>query len=171
MCSKSFLMTASLTKLQLRASQGPLTPSQQPAHLRRESSQSAHSNMSGVDMANRPFVPPNGRGRGYMQPYGGPHSPAMNYRQPSNQRGPPNMPGQFQNQPGMNNSPYGRGRGSPAMMHVQPHMPQGMPPGQHGMPYGAYPQHLGPQQYVCHSTYCTNSSELTRYSNKCTWEV
>ncbi|TKX26342.1 MIF4G domain-containing protein 2 [Elsinoe australis] len=131
----------------LRASQGPLTPSQQPAHLRRESSQSAHSNMSGVDMANRPFVPPNGRGRGYMQPYGGPHSPAMNYRQPSNQRGPPNMPGQFQNQPGMNNSPYGRGRGSPAMMHVQPHMPQGMPPGQHGMPYGAYPQHLGPQQY------------------------
>ncbi|PNS20744.1 hypothetical protein CAC42_2675 [Sphaceloma murrayae] len=128
------------------ASQGPLTPSQQPAHLRRESSQSAHSNMSGVDMSGRQFMPPGGRGRGaYMQSYGGPHSPAMGYRAPSNPRGPPNMPGQFQGQPGMTNSPY-RGRGSPAMMHVQPHMPQGMPHNQQ-MPYNGYPQHLGPQQY------------------------
>ncbi|KAF4550912.1 Eukaryotic translation initiation factor 4 gamma-like protein [Elsinoe fawcettii] len=123
----------------LRASQGPLTPSQQPAHLRRESSQSAHSDMSGVGMQNRNFMP-NGRGRGgFIPQYGNPHSPGMAYRQPS--RGP--MPGQFQNQPNMYNSP--RGRNSPAMMPAQPHMPQGMP-GQ-PMQYGGYPQHLGPQGY------------------------
>ncbi|KAF2226287.1 hypothetical protein BDZ85DRAFT_255901 [Elsinoe ampelina] len=123
----------------LRASQGPLTPSQQPAHLRRESSQSAHSDMSGVGMQNRQFMP-NGRGRGNFIPqYGTPHSPAMGYRQPS--RGP--MPGQFQNQPNMFNSP--RGRNSPALMPAQPHMPQGMPGQQ--MQYGGYPQHLNPAGY------------------------
>ncbi|KAF2153807.1 hypothetical protein K461DRAFT_266918 [Myriangium duriaei CBS 260.36] len=125
-----------------RSSQGPLTPGQQPAHLRRESSQSGHSDMSGAGMG-RGFVPGNGRGRGFVPQYGG-QSPAQNYRQMSNPRGPPNMPGQFQGQQ-MANSPY-RGRGSPAMMHAQPHMPQGMPP---QMQYGGYPQgHMAHQQFM-----------------------
>lgn len=125
-----------------RSSQGPLTPGSQPAHLRRESSQSSQSDMSGAGMG-RGFMPPNGRGRGFIPPYGN-QSPAQGYRQMSNSRGPPNMPGQFQGQQ-MTNSPY-RGRNSPAMMPAQPHMPQGMPP---QMPYGGYPQgHLGPGQYM-----------------------
>lgn len=98
--------------------------------------------MSGAGIG-RGFNPQNGRGRGQFMGYGS-QSPAQNYRQLSNPRGPPNMPNQFQGQQ-MGNAPY-RGRNSPAMMHVQPHMPQGMP---QQMPYGGYPQgHLNPQQYV-----------------------
>lgn len=58
------------------------------------------------------------------------------------------MQNQYQNQQ-MANSPY-RGRGSPAMMPVQPHMPGGGPS---QMGYGGYQQgHMGgPQQYVSSS--------------------
>lgn len=132
---------------QLRSSQGPLTPGAQPAHLRRESSQSTHSDISGAGMGRGGFGP-NARGRGGFIPSYGNHSPAQNFRQMSNSRGPPNnMQGQYQNQQ-LNNSPYNRGRGSPAMMPVQPHMPQNGPP---QMQYGGYPQHLGPQYNVSFS--------------------
>lgn len=118
--------------------QAPLTPSQQPAHLRRESSQSGHSDMG----MRGGFVPQGGRGRGgYNMQY--PPSPAQAYRQLPNQRGPPNMQPQFQNPGAMGFSP-GRGRGgSPMMMAAQPFVP-----GQ-GQMHGGYPgQHLNPQQQV-----------------------
>ncbi|KAL9094710.1 MAG: hypothetical protein Q9165_002980 [Trypethelium subeluteriae] len=130
-------------------SQGPHTPGAQPVHLRRESSQSAHS-----DMSNRGFQ--GGRGRGqYNQAYppNMGHSPAQPYRSMSGQR-PPSMPPQYPAQ-GMpmnqfsNAQSYAR-QGSPAPMSAQPHMARGpmsssphMPPG----PYGPY-QHLAPQQQV-----------------------
>jgi len=127
---------------------GSLTPGQQAAHLRRESSQSGHSDASAGMGMRGGFVPPNGRGRGgYMPQYGAAHSPAQGYRQLSNSRGPPNMQPQFQGQQQMGNS--FRGRNSPALMHAQPHMPQGMQNSPQ-MHYGGYPQHLGPQQSVNH---------------------
>ncbi|GAB7350634.1 hypothetical protein MBLNU459_g1197t1 [Dothideomycetes sp. NU459] len=142
--------------------QAPLTPSAQPVHLRRESSQSAHSDMSNAGMQ-RGFVPPNGRGRGgYMGPNFAPHSPAQNYRQPpAQQRGGPNMPPQFQGQAQMGQSPY-RGSRSPAMMHAQPFMPQGMQNPQ--MHYGAHPQHLNPQQQV-NTISPSSSAETTPFSS------
>jgi translation initiation factor 4G len=124
----------------------PLTPSSQPAHMRRPSSQSQHSD---AGMRGN-FVPGNGRGRGFTPGGYNPHSPAQNHRPlPYQQRGPPNMPPQGgMNQYGapMASSPGGayRGRnGSPAMAHAQPFMPQGM----HNQPqmYPGQP-HLNPQQ-------------------------
>lgn len=126
------------------SAQGPLTPGQQPAHIRRESTQSHNSDMSAGNM-NRNFVPPQGRGRGgYMPQFSG-ASPAQNYRPlPSGQpRGPPNMQPQFQGQGQQMGNQQFRGGNSPARMHAQPNIPQGM---QHQMQYGGYPQHLGPQQ-------------------------
>ncbi|KAI9682772.1 MAG: hypothetical protein M1822_006262 [Bathelium mastoideum] len=126
--------------------QPPHTPGQQAAHLRRESSQSTHS-----DMSNRGF--PSGRGRGqYNQGYGHnmAQSPAQSFRSLSGQR-PPNMPPQYAGQ-GMPmnqfNTPqqYGR-QGSPSPMPVQPHMGRGHPHMAPG-PYGPYPQHLNAQQPV-----------------------
>ena len=129
--------------------QAPLTPSQQPAHLNRDSSQSGHGDMGGPGMhgMGRGFMPSNGRGRGgHMPPYGS-SSPAQNYRSMQSQRGPPSMPSQFQQgqQPPMG-SQYRGGRGSPAPMHPQPHAPHNMPNGSQ-MSYGGYPQHLNPQQH------------------------
>ncbi|KAH0297457.1 hypothetical protein KCU74_g19885, partial [Aureobasidium melanogenum] len=124
----------------------PLTPSSQPAHMRRPSTQSQHSD---AGMRNN-FVPGNGRGRGFTPGGYNPHSPAQSHRPlPYQGRGPPNMPPQAgMNQYGapMANSPGGayRGRnGSPAMAHAQPFMPQGM----HNQPqmYPGQP-HLNPQQ-------------------------
>ncbi|KAK8170729.1 hypothetical protein BC567DRAFT_210480 [Phyllosticta citribraziliensis] len=108
--------------------QGPPIP--QPNHLRRESSQSAHSDMSN---AARNFVPQAGRGRGYSQGYNAP-SPGPRFSQPM--RGP--MPGQFQGG-GPMGSPYRQNR-SPAMTPAtmtsqaqfanQPQMPHPYYPGQ-----------------------------------------
>ncbi|KAI5238893.1 ARM repeat-containing protein [Aureobasidium subglaciale] len=129
-------------------SAAPLTPSSQPLHMRRPSQQSQHSD-AGM-RAN--FVPGNGRGRGGFTPGNyNPHSPAQSHRPlPYQGRGPPNMPPQAaQFQPGANmaGSPGGayRGRnGSPAMMHAQPFMPQGMQHQPQMHPYSQ--QHLNPQQ-------------------------
>ncbi|KAF2145118.1 uncharacterized protein K452DRAFT_295663 [Aplosporella prunicola CBS 121167] len=113
--------------------QGPPLP--QAQHLRRESSQSAHSDMS----ANRNFVPQAGRGRGYNGGYGAP-SPVPQFRQPANvPRGP--MPGQFQGQ-GPMGSPYRQNR-SPAMAPATM-QPQAQFAGQPQMPYGGYPQQFQP---------------------------
>src|ERR1700712_2118617 len=97
---------------QLRPNSLPQGPANlpQPQHLRRESSQSAHSDMSAS--MNRNFVPNNARGRGYPPSYPAQsltHSPnvfrpglAMQPRNPSN-------PPPFQTQAPMRpnpNSPY-----------------------------------------------------------------
>jgi translation initiation factor 4G len=118
-----------------------------PPHMRRESSQSAHS--SGFQ---------GGRGRGYSQSgYQGqqiPYSPNPGFRQTPNQpRGGPNMGPQFhgpnQGRPmGYPNSPHQANR-SPALANVNPTTPQmNQPPMAHPqMPpqsYG-YGQHMGPQ--------------------------
>jgi len=131
-------------------SAAPLTPSSQPAHMRRPSSQSQHSD---AGMRNN-FVPGNGRGRGGFTPGYNPHSPAQNHRPlPYQQRG-PNMPPQGgMNQYGapMASSPGGafRGRnGSPAMAHAQPFMPQGM---QHQPQMYPGQPHLNPQQQALYS--------------------
>ncbi|KAG9636312.1 hypothetical protein KCV04_g7808, partial [Aureobasidium melanogenum] len=69
----------------------PLTPSSQPAHMRRPSTQSQHSD---AGMRSN-FVPGNGRGRGFTPGGYNPHSPAQSHRPlPYQGRGPPNMPPQ-----------------------------------------------------------------------------
>lgn len=121
----------------------PLGPGMASMHERRASSHSMHSDASnqGMNMG-RPYPPPTGRGRGYapQPPFGQAPSPAAGYRPLANQPGRPNMPPQFQPP----NSPYGRGRGSPAIQHAQPHMPHaqmgyGYPP---NMPQGVCSPHL-----------------------------
>ncbi|QQK44721.1 Armadillo-type fold [Penicillium digitatum] len=129
-------------------------------HLRRESSQSTHSDMSN-HMGNGPGRSSyqGGRGRGYSQPgYQGqqiPYSPNPSFRQTPNQpRGGPNMGPQFH---GSNqgrplapypNSPHQANR-SPALANVNPATPQmNQVPMAHPQmpqqPYG-YGQHMGPQ--------------------------
>ncbi|KAJ5282588.1 MIF4-like type 1/2/3 [Penicillium chrysogenum] len=127
-------------------------------HLRRESSQSTHSDMSN-HMGNGPGRSgyQGGRGRGYSQPgYQGqqmPYSPNPGFRQTPNQpRGGPNMGPQFQNQgrplAPYPNSPHQANR-SPALANVNPTTPQmNQVPMAHPQmpqqPYG-YGQHMGPQ--------------------------
>ncbi|KAJ5608112.1 hypothetical protein N7537_004731 [Penicillium hordei] len=129
-------------------------------HLRRESSQSTHSDMSN-HMGSGPGRSnyQGGRGRGYSQPgYQGqqmPYSPNPGFRQTPNQpRGGPNMGPQFH---GSNqgrplapypNSPHQANR-SPALANVNPTTPQmNQVPMAHPQmpqqPYG-YGQHMGPQ--------------------------
>ncbi|KAJ5402612.1 uncharacterized protein N7487_008508 [Penicillium crustosum] len=129
-------------------------------HLRRESSQSTHSDMSN-HMGNGPGRSnyQGGRGRGYSQTgYQGqqmPYSPNPGFRQTPNQpRGGPNMGPQFH---GSNqgrplapypNSPHQANR-SPALANVNPTTPQMNPvpmahPQMPQQPYG-YGQHMGPQ--------------------------
>ncbi|GAB7346221.1 hypothetical protein MBLNU457_4954t1 [Dothideomycetes sp. NU457] len=120
---------------------GPLTPGQQPAHLRRESSQSNHSDMSNVSHMGRGAYQGAGRGRGNFAPSYVPHSPATGYRQPNTSRAP--IPA-FGNPNQMGGVYGGRGRGSPSVMHSQPYMPHGMPNQQ--MQHGGYQQHPGGQQ-------------------------
>ncbi|THW27444.1 ARM repeat-containing protein [Aureobasidium pullulans] len=121
----------------------PLTPSSQPIHMRRPSSQSQHSD---AGMRGN-FVPGNGRGRGFTPGGYNPHSPAQSHRPlPYQGRNGPNMPpqaAQFQPGAAMAGSPGGgyRGRNSPAMMHAQPFMPQ------HQQPmHAGFQPHLNPQQ-------------------------
>ncbi|KAI2787477.1 hypothetical protein POX_f07842 [Penicillium oxalicum] len=139
----------------------PLGPGQQ--HVRRESSQSTHSDMSNP-MGGAPgrggYPPQGGRGRGYSQSgyQGGqmPYSPGPSFRQTPNQpRGGPNMgpqfhgPNQGRPMPPFPNSPHQANR-SPALANAHPTTPQmnqvpmahpQMPP----QPYPGYGQHMGPQ--------------------------
>src|SRR5436190_9439099 len=92
--------------------QGPLGPSPQSSHLRRESSQSGHGDIGNHNMSGGPgrggYPSQGSRGRGYgpHQPQMGYNSPGSNYRSIPNQpRGGPNMGHQFHN--------HGQGRGLP----------------------------------------------------------
>jgi translation initiation factor 4G len=138
-----------------------LSPSMQTAHLRRESSQSIHSDAGG------PNTGPNagrggyglqgGRGRGYNPQYtqGMPHSPNPSFRGPvpNAPRGGQNMTQPFTPQSGglrtpqFQHSPHQAVR-SPSFTNVQPMQGQ-MPmtsPGIPQTPYGAYQQQMGPPQ-------------------------
>jgi translation initiation factor 4G len=108
----------------------------QAQHLRRESSQSAHSDMSNANM-NRGYPPNAGRGRGFQQQH---YQPNMANQSPQPYRPVPHqhmagrgMPPAFQPQgPMQQNSPYRQNRSpaiTPATMHQQAHLanPQGMP--------------------------------------------
>ncbi|KAL5343867.1 hypothetical protein BJX70DRAFT_393290 [Aspergillus crustosus] len=139
--------------------QAPLGPGPQSTHLRRESSQSTHSDMSnhlgsGPGRGGYPYQ--GGRGRGHSQsshPGQMPYSPQANYRTTNQPRGGHNMgpqyhgPNQGRPIPGYPSPTPGR---SPALANAHPVTPQmnqvpmahaQMPP----QPYGAYPQHMGPQ--------------------------
>ncbi|MBE7182194.1 MAG: hypothetical protein INR71_13495 [Terriglobus roseus] len=130
--------------------QGPAALGPQSQHLRRESSQSSHSDMGtpGMNTLNRPYNPGSGRGRGYQQNYSGPPmvpSPGPQFRQPygPQQRGGPQGMQPFQPQSPMRHvsAPFQANR-SPAMNQAtlhQPHMPNGVPM------FQGYPQHLQPQ--------------------------
>ncbi|PKX99859.1 hypothetical protein P168DRAFT_83405 [Aspergillus campestris IBT 28561] len=143
------------------SSQAPLGPGPQSTHLRRESSQSTHSDMSnhmGSGPGRGGYPHQGGRGRGYSQSgYQGqmPYSPGPNFRSPNQPRGGPNMGPQFhgpnQGRPmgPFPNSPHQANR-SPALANAHPATtpqmnqvpmahPQ-MPP----QPYG-YGQHMAPQ--------------------------
>ncbi|KAI9872039.1 MAG: hypothetical protein M1830_002128, partial [Pleopsidium flavum] len=141
--------------------QGPLAPGPQPGHLRRESSHSAHSDLSNSGMGPVPsrggYPPQAGRGRGYGQPY--PHQmgypPGPTFRPvPSQPRGAPNMAAQYQGQgrplAPYQNSPHQAAR-SPALTNSHPVTPQMGPvpmanPQMQPQHYGGYPQHMGPPQ-------------------------
>lgn len=139
--------------------QAPLGPGSQSTHLRRESSQSTHSDMSshmGSGPGRGSYPHQGGRGRGYSQSgYQGqmPYSPGPSFRSPNQPRGGPNMGPQFhapnQGRPlaPFPNSPHQR---SPALATAHPATPQmnqvpmahpQMPP----QPYAAYGQHMAPQ--------------------------
>ncbi|KAH4415455.1 hypothetical protein HBH92_077920 [Parastagonospora nodorum] len=138
----------------------------QAQHLRRESSQSAHSDMSNANMS-RNYS--NGRGRGYPQH---PQYPNMANQSPQPFRPVPHqhmgrgggpMPPAFQPQGMQQGSPFRQNRSpaiAPATMHQQAHLanPQGMPyyqgqpyaqPGMYGMP----PQGLDPYNGYYGQTY------------------
>ncbi|KAL4862884.1 hypothetical protein BDV12DRAFT_190105 [Aspergillus spectabilis] len=139
--------------------QAPLGPGPQSNHLRRESSQSTHSDMSnhlggGPGRGGYPYQ--GGRGRGHSQsshPGQMPYSPTPNYRTPNQPRGGHNMGPQYhgpnQGRP-MHGFPSPTPGRSPALANAHPVTPQmsqvpmahaQMPP----QPYGGYPQHMGPQ--------------------------
>ncbi|KAH7400679.1 hypothetical protein DE146DRAFT_611836 [Phaeosphaeria sp. MPI-PUGE-AT-0046c] len=130
----------------------------QAQHLRRESSQSAHSDMS--SNMNRGYPPNAGRGRGFQPHYNPNMQPGQSpqpYRPlPHQHMGGRGMPAPFQPQGGpMQQSPYRQNRSpaiTPATMHQQAHLanPQAMPYYQ-GQPYqqpqnmyGMPPQGLDP---------------------------
>lgn len=138
-----------LTHLQARPINMPAQHNSlpQPQHLRRESSQSAHSDMS--NSMNRGYPPQGGRGRGFapQQHY----NPNMNNHSPQPYRSVPHqhlgaggrgMPPAFQpSGPMQGNSPYRQNRSpamTPATMHQQAQYanPGAMPYGYQGQPYG-----------------------------------
>ncbi|KAL9004761.1 MAG: hypothetical protein Q9188_002445 [Gyalolechia gomerana] len=125
--------------------QSNLGPGSQSTHLRRESSQSAHSEFGMVPGPNRGGYPPQaGRGgRAYSGQY--PQQQQMgygqgpNFRAPSQPRGAQNVPSPFQPRQSLvapyPNSPHQANR-SPALAHSQPaHHPQ---PGQIPMSNPSY---------------------------------
>ncbi|KAF2738152.1 hypothetical protein EJ04DRAFT_71172 [Polyplosphaeria fusca] len=119
----------------------------QAQHLRRESSQSAHSDMSGANMT-RGYPPNGGRGsRGFTPTYNPQmaHNSPQPYRPLPNQpRGGPNMGAPFQNQgPMPRNSPFNVPRSpamTPAAMQQQAHLANSS-----AMPYYNHPY---PQQQM-----------------------
>ncbi|PYH43173.1 putative eukaryotic translation initiation factor subunit eIF-4F [Aspergillus saccharolyticus JOP 1030-1] len=143
------------------APQAPLGPGPQSTHLRRESSQSTHSDMSnhmGSVSGRGGYPHQGGRGRGYSQSsYQGQvaYSPGPNFRTTPNQtRGAPTMPPSFhpsnQGRPlgPFPNSPHQASR-SPALANAHPVTPQmnqvpmahaQMPPQAYG-----YAQPMAPQ--------------------------
>ncbi|KAL4737010.1 hypothetical protein BDV11DRAFT_172367 [Aspergillus similis] len=138
--------------------QAPLAAGPQSTHLRRESSQSTHSDMSshmGGGPGRGGFYHQGGRGRGHSQSsHQGPvaFSPTPGFRQPSQPRGGHNMGPQFHANQGrpMPGFPSPQASRSPALANAHPVTPQmsqvpmthaQMPP----QPYSAYPQHMGPQ--------------------------
>ncbi|KAL4889348.1 hypothetical protein BDV59DRAFT_205334 [Aspergillus ambiguus] len=140
--------------------QAPLGATPPSTHLRRESSQSTHSDMSN-HMGNGPgrggYPHQGGRGRGYSQSgYQGQmhYSPGPNFRTPNPPRGGPNMPPQFHgpNQgrpiPPFPNSP--QASRSPGLATAHPTTPQmnTVPmthPQMAPQAYGGYPPHMAPQ--------------------------
>ncbi|KAL8766701.1 MAG: hypothetical protein Q9209_006570 [Squamulea sp. 1 TL-2023] len=147
--------------------QSNLGPGPQSAHLRRESSQSAHGEYGNPGMgpgANRGGYPPQGgRGRGgyngqypQQQPMG--YGQGPNFRAPSQPRGAPNAPSPYPSRQSLAapypNSPHQASR-SPALAQSQPvqHPPQHHPqPGQMPMSsssymaYGGYAPPMGQSQ-------------------------
>ncbi|KAL8935107.1 MAG: hypothetical protein Q9216_005583 [Gyalolechia sp. 2 TL-2023] len=147
--------------------QSNLGPGSQSTHLRRESSQSAHSELGNgmVPGANRGGYPPQaGRGgRAYSGQYPQQqqqlgYGQGQNFRAPSQPRGAQNVPSPYQPRQSLaapySNSPHQANR-SPALAHSQPtHHPQ---PGQIPMSnppymYGPYAQHIGQPQVKPHSS-------------------
>ncbi|KAL8720629.1 MAG: hypothetical protein Q9225_002529 [Loekoesia sp. 1 TL-2023] len=147
--------------------QSNLGPGPQAMHLRRESSQSAHSELGNPAMvpgANRPGFPPQGGrgGRAYSGQY--PQQQQMgyaqgpNFRAPSQPRGAQNVPSPYPPRQSLAapypNSPHQANR-SPALAHSQPaHHPQ---PGQIPMTnpsyiYGGYAPPMGQSQVKPHSS-------------------
>ncbi|KAL8673120.1 MAG: hypothetical protein Q9168_002452 [Polycauliona sp. 1 TL-2023] len=148
--------------------QSNLGPGPQSAHLRRESSQSAHNEYGNSGMgpgANRGGYPPQGgRGRGG---YNGQYSQqqqqqmgygqAPNFRAPSQPRGAPNASSPYPSRQSLAapyaSSPHQANRSpslapSQPVQHPQQHQPQ---PGQLPMPspsymYGQYAPHMGQSQ-------------------------
>ncbi|KAE8383489.1 hypothetical protein BDV26DRAFT_251831 [Aspergillus bertholletiae] len=139
---------------QIRPSQAPLGPGPQSTHLRRESSQSTHSDMSnhmGSGPGRGGYHHQGGRGRGYSQSnYQGQmaYSPGPTFRTPNQPRGGMNpqyhAPNQARPMPPFPNSP--QANRSPALATAHPATPQmstvPMGPPQ---PYGAYPPHMAHQ--------------------------
>ncbi|KAL8952005.1 MAG: hypothetical protein Q9222_002051 [Ikaeria aurantiellina] len=144
------------------APQSNLGPSSQATHLRRESSQSAHSDFSNPGIgpgANRGGYPSQGgRGRAYSGQY--PQQPQQqmgygqntNFRAPSQPRGAPNVPSPYPSRQSLAapypNSPHQAAR-SPALAHSQPvHQPQPgqIPMSNQYMSYPGYAQQMGPSQ-------------------------
>ncbi|KAF2473146.1 uncharacterized protein BDR25DRAFT_129155 [Lindgomyces ingoldianus] len=147
-------------------------PLPQAQHLRRESSQSAHSDMSNPNMGiNRGFQPNGGRGRGGFTPgftpQLGPNSPQPYQRSLANQpRGPANMAPPFPAQTQMHpNSPY-RSNRSPAMAPAQVQQqaqfanPQGMA---YGYPHAPYQQ---PVRIPSHLSFSSSRGEVIEPSSK-----
>lgn len=136
--------------------QAPLGPGPQSTHLRRESSQSTHSDHMGNGPGRGGYYHQGGRGRGHSQSsHQGqmPYSPSNSFRTPNQPRGGHNMGPQFhppnQGRP-MHGFPSPQASRSPALANAQPLTPQmGPVPMAHAQmppqPYGAYPQHMGPQ--------------------------
>ncbi|KAG2412502.1 hypothetical protein HFD88_010059 [Aspergillus terreus] len=143
----------------------PLGAGPPSTHLRRESSQSTHSDMSnhmGSGPGRGGYPHQGGRGRGYSQSgYQGqmPYSPGPNFRSPNQPRGGPNMGPQFHgpNQgrpiPPFPNSP--QASRSPGLATAHPATPQMNPvamthPQMAPQPYGTYPPHMTPQTVRTH---------------------
>jgi translation initiation factor 4G len=155
-----------------RMNQNNLGPGPQATHLRRESSQSQHSDMGG-HIPGGPGGPARGgyqggRGRGYSgsgyQNQMG-YSSGPNFRGTPNQRGGPQMAAPFHppnhGRPmGYPSSPHQANR-SPAIANANPVTPQmSHVPMQHpqmaNQHYGAYNQHMGPQNNYPHGGYDPN---------------
>ncbi|KAH8434167.1 putative eukaryotic translation initiation factor subunit eIF-4F [Aspergillus melleus] len=147
--------------------QAPLGPGPQSTHLRRESSQSTHSDMSN-HMGSGPggrggYSHQGGRGRGYSQSggYQGqmPYSPNPSFRTPNQPRGGHQMGPQFhgpnQGRP-LGSFPHSpQANRSPALASAHPATPQMnqvpmVPPQMPPQPYSNYGPHMGPQPVRTH---------------------